>query len=64
MFLYNWLKEDQESTLPPPLTHQVGVSAFILNSKKQVLIVKDKGTVKFYGDYWKLPGGRVDLYRK
>jgi hypothetical protein len=61
--MYNWLKEGQDSTLPPPLTHQVGVCGFILNAKKQVLIIKDKGTQLFYGDYWKLPGGRVDLYR-
>lgn len=60
--MYNWLKEGQDSTLPPPLTHQVGVCGFILNAKKQVLIIKDKGTQLFYGDYWKLPGGRVDLY--
>lgn len=60
--MYNWLLPDQESTLPPPLTHQLGVSGFVQNSKGQVLIIKDKGTLKFYGNYWKLPGGRVDLY--
>jgi len=60
--LYNWLHPTESSTLPPPLTHQLGVSSFCLNSKGQLLIVKDKGTLKFFGNYWKLPGGRVDLH--
>jgi len=60
--MYQWLLSDQDSTLPPPISHQLGVSSVCLNSKGQLLMVKDKGTLKFYGDYWKLPGGRVDLH--
>ena len=62
-----WLKgEDEINTLPPPLTHQLGVSSVCFKDldtdQAKILLVKDKGTVKFYGDYWKLPGGRVDLF--
>lgn len=59
--LCKWLLDKELNTLPPTITHQVGVSSVCLNSKGQILMVKDKGTLKFYGDYWKLPGGRVDL---
>lgn len=61
VLMYNWLLTGQDSTLPPPTTHQMGVSSVCLNKKGQILMVKDKGTLKFYGDYWKLPGGRVDM---
>ena len=63
--LSSWLLDESEghvNSLPPTITHQLGVSAVCLNKKGQILMIKDTGTVKFYGNYWKLPGGRVDLF--
>ena len=46
--LYKWLVDGKLSTLPPPLTHQLGVNVVVFNNKNEILMIKDKGTAKFY----------------
>lgn len=47
-------------TLPVNATHRVGVGAFVINDKKEVLVVQEKtGMLRGLG-LWKLPTGVVD----
>lgn len=39
---------------------QVAVSGFILNDKKEVLLVKRSDTDDFLPGYWEMPGGGTD----
>lgn len=52
-----WLRQG-ENKIPPFATHLVGVAGFVLNAKKEVLLVKE-GSKQVSG--WKLPGGYVNL---
>ena len=40
--LTRWLPEDEENLLPPNASHQVGIGAFILNGKGEVLLVQER----------------------
>ena len=47
--LYKWLTKSEPSSLPPPLTHQLGVSTLVFNKEEdKLLMIIDKGTAKFY----------------
>lgn len=39
VMLTRWLPEDEENHLPPNASHQVGIGAFIVNGKGEVLLV-------------------------
>jgi len=57
LMLTNWLSEEK-STLPEYATHFVGVGGFVVNDKREVLVVQEKsGPVR---NIWKIPGGMVD----
>ena len=53
-----WLKEDIECKIPEFATHQVGVGAIVVNSKDEILCVRE-----LRNNYrpWKIPGGLADL---
>lgn len=52
-----WLPEGEEDKLPPNASHQVGVGAFVLNERREVLVVQEKtGPLRGKG-VWKLPTG-------
>ncbi|CAG9464324.1 unnamed protein product [Pedinophyceae sp. YPF-701] len=56
--LTNWLP-DTPSTLPANASHQVGVGAFVINSKREVLVVQERsGPLRGKG-VWKMPTGLV-----
>uniref|UniRef100_A0A1J3DWQ6 Nudix hydrolase n=1 Tax=Noccaea caerulescens TaxID=107243 RepID=A0A1J3DWQ6_NOCCA len=59
LMLVYWIpKEDH--TLPPNASHRVGIAAFVLNHKKEVLVVQEK-TGRFRGlGFWKFPTGVVN----
>jgi hypothetical protein len=42
VMLTRWLPEDEENKLPPNASHQVGVGAFVLNERREVLVVQEK----------------------
>lgn len=48
VMLTRWLPEDEQNHLPPNASHQVGIGAFIVNGKGEVLLVgrgdRDKET--------------------
>ena len=56
MMMSQWLKPDVDSMIQPYATHQIGVGGFVLNSKEEVLVVRESNE----GD-WKLPGGIAEL---
>jgi ADP-ribose pyrophosphatase YjhB (NUDIX family) len=56
--LYIWLAKDTVDKVPAFATHQIGVGAFCMNDKNELLCVRE-----LHGSFskWKLPGGLVDL---
>ncbi|XVE78302.1 hypothetical protein DITRI_Ditri13aG0133600 [Diplodiscus trichospermus] len=59
LMLVNWIS-NSTNTLPANASHRVGISAFVMNDKKEVLVVKEKNG-KFKGkNVWKFPTGVVD----
>lgn len=56
-----WLPRDEENRLPPAASHFIGVGSFVLNSKDEILVVREKtGPSAKLTDFWKLPGGLCD----
>lgn len=53
--LCNWLSKEQNK-LPNAGSTNIGVGAFVLNQKNEVLVVREK----FFKEWWKLPGGLMD----
>ncbi|XP_042383171.1 nudix hydrolase 2-like [Zingiber officinale] len=59
LMLVYWIPATQ-NTLPVNATHRVGVGAFVMNDKREVLAVQEKSG-KFRGSgVWKFPTGVVD----
>lgn len=59
LMLVYWIPEGAH-TLPVNATHRVGIGAFVLNDKKEVLVVQEKsGSFRGTG-VWKFPTGVVD----
>ncbi|XP_047974815.1 nudix hydrolase 2-like [Salvia hispanica] len=59
LMLVHWLPSTP-STLPANASHRVGIGAFVLNEKNEVLVVQEK-TGGFRGTgVWKFPTGVVD----
>lgn len=56
--LYLWLKDGMECKIPSYGTHQVGVGALVVNSKDEILCVRELR--KNYLP-WKIPGGLSEL---
>ncbi|KAK9910587.1 hypothetical protein M0R45_034543 [Rubus argutus] len=66
IMLVHWIPETVD-TLPPNASHRVGIGAFVVNSKREVLVVQEASG--FFRDtgIWKLPTGVVnegeDIFR-
>ena len=59
--LTNWLPEGEENKLPPNASHQVGVGAFVMNERREVLVVQERsGPLRGKG-VWKMPTGLVQV---
>jgi len=57
--LTSWFP-DRPSKLPPGPSHYVGVAGFVLNSKEEILCIKEKTGPAKAISLWKLPGGLVN----
>jgi ADP-ribose pyrophosphatase YjhB (NUDIX family) len=55
--LTKWLPKTT-STLPHGPRHLIGVGGFVVNDKKEILVVKEKSGIATA--IWKIPGGAVD----
>lgn len=53
-----WLQDNIENKIPEYATHQVGVGAMVVNSKQQILCVRE---LKRNYRPWKIPGGLAEL---
>jgi ADP-ribose pyrophosphatase len=53
-----WLKEDVENKIPEYATHQIGVGAIVINSRNEILCVRE---MRKNFRKWKIPGGLADL---
>ncbi|XVF81427.1 hypothetical protein PTKIN_Ptkin15bG0153900 [Pterospermum kingtungense] len=59
LMLVNWVC-NSTNTIPGNASHRVGISAFVMNDKREVLVVQEKSG-KFKGKgVWKFPTGVVD----
>ncbi|XP_019241784.1 PREDICTED: nudix hydrolase 2-like isoform X2 [Nicotiana attenuata] len=57
--LVNWLPATA-NTIPANATHRVGIGAFVLNERNEVLVVQEKNG-RFHGTgMWKFPTGVLD----
>ena len=61
VMLTHWLPEGEENKLPPNASHQVGVGAFVMNERREVLVVQERsGPLRGKG-VWKMPTGLVQV---
>ncbi|XVF21161.1 hypothetical protein REPUB_Repub12eG0066900 [Reevesia pubescens] len=59
LMLVNWIS-NSTNTLPENASHRVGIGAFVINDKREVLVVQEKNG-KFKGKgVWKFPTGVVN----
>ncbi|KAG6723488.1 nudix hydrolase 8-like [Carya illinoinensis] len=58
VMLVYWIP-NEPCTLPASPSHQIGVAGFVINDKKQVLVVKEKCPCSCSG-VWKLPTGYIN----
>jgi hypothetical protein len=62
LLLCNWIPGGKEaSRLPPASSHYIGVAGFILNSRRELLMVQEKHGPAAGIGLWKLPGGLCDV---
>ncbi|XP_057512885.1 nudix hydrolase 2-like [Actinidia eriantha] len=59
LMLVHWIPETT-NTLPGNATHRVRIGAFVMNEKKEVLVVQEKNGVLRGTGVWKFPTGVVD----
>ncbi|KAG8058529.1 hypothetical protein GUJ93_ZPchr0002g24755 [Zizania palustris] len=56
-----WLP-DGPSVLPSTSLHQIGVGAFVMNDKNEVLVVKEGKCPSHCSGIWKIPTGFIDKF--
>lgn len=62
LLLCNWIPGGKEaSKLPPSASHYIGVAGFILNSRNELLMVREKTGPAAGIGLWKIPGGLCDV---
>ncbi|GIL58173.1 hypothetical protein Vafri_13027 [Volvox africanus] len=59
VMMTRWLPSSLPSTLPENASHQVGVGAFVVNSRGEVLVVLERSGVLRSRGVWKMPTGVV-----
>ncbi|KAI9394328.1 hypothetical protein POPTR_005G077500v4 [Populus trichocarpa] len=59
LMLVYWIP-DSPDTLPANASHIVGIGAFVMNNKREVLVVKEKHGYFKGKDAWKFPTGVVN----
>lgn len=57
-YLSMWLRDDIECKIPEFATHQIGVGAIVVNSRDEILCVRE---LRRNFRPWKIPGGLADL---
>lgn len=55
--MLKWLPADDPCPVPYAAHTMVGVGGMVVNSKKEILVIREKYYKK---PHWKLPGGYVD----
>ncbi|XP_065854776.1 nudix hydrolase 2 isoform X2 [Euphorbia lathyris] len=59
LMLAYWIPEGTH-TLPANASHRVGIGAFVMNEKREVLVVQEKSGIFRGSGVWKFPTGVVD----
>lgn len=62
VMLTHWLDETEKNQLPSYAMATIGVGGLVVNKNRQVLLVKER--FSHIKDYFKLPGGCLDLGKK
>ncbi|WCJ37361.1 hypothetical protein M5689_018508 [Euphorbia peplus] len=60
LMLVNWLASSPD-TIPINASHRVGIGAFVVNHKREVLVVQERSGGFRGTGVWKLPTGVVDM---
>ncbi|KAK1568376.1 hypothetical protein Q3G72_023766 [Acer saccharum] len=59
LMLVKWIPETSD-TLPANASHRVGIGAFVMNDKGEVLVVQERTGIFKGTNVWKLPTGTVE----
>eukprot|EP00249_Psilotum_nudum_P005907 c19314_g1_i3 orf=219-899(+) len=59
LMLTYWIPETP-STIPANASHQVGIGAFVINEKREILVVQERGGSTRNTGVWKIPTGVVN----
>jgi hypothetical protein len=59
VMLTHWLDENDPNQLPSYAMSTLGVGGLIVNKKRQVLVIQER--FAYQKDYFKLPGGCLDM---
>lgn len=59
VMMTKWLPDEEENKLPEYANQFLGVAGFVLNEKKELLVIRERFSVK-QSKPWKLPGGLAD----
>ncbi|KAK6183748.1 hypothetical protein SNE40_006354 [Patella caerulea] len=57
VMMCQWLANNEPNGLPEYANQYIGVGGFVVNDKKQLLVIQEKYTIK---SHWKLPGGHAN----
>ncbi|RZC81649.1 hypothetical protein C5167_044223 [Papaver somniferum] len=60
IMLTYWIPNDEPCGLPDGPTHQIGVGGFVMNDKKEVLVVQENVCPCQCSGVWKLPTGFIN----
>ncbi|XP_057537599.1 nudix hydrolase 2 [Amaranthus tricolor] len=60
VMLTKWLPKDEPNSLPANASHRVSVGAFVINHKKEVLVVQEKNGMLRGKGVWKFPTGMIN----
>lgn len=59
VMMTKWLPDEEENKLPEYANQFLGVAGFVLNEKKELLVIRERFSV-IQSKPWKLPGGLAD----
>ncbi|XP_042479033.1 nudix hydrolase 2-like [Macadamia integrifolia] len=59
LMLVSWI-DDTPHTIPANASHRVGVGAYVINDKREILVLQEKGGKLRGTGVWKFPTGVVD----
>ncbi len=60
LYMTCWINNDKTPNLPKYASHYIGVGGIIFNSSGDILLVKERRSIKQLEDMWKTPTGLIE----